>query len=48
MVSQGILLLATGSMEDAKGSFDGVLAQNPTNVVAILGKVLYPRTQVRY
>lgn len=33
-------------MDDAMRSFDGVLAQNPTNLVAILGKVLYSRTQV--
>ena len=41
MVSQGIQQLATGSMDDAMRSFDGVLAQNPTNLVAILGKVRY-------
>ena len=46
MVLQGIHQLATGSMDDAMRSFDGVLAQNPTNLVAILGKVLYSRTQV--
>jgi RNA polymerase-associated protein CTR9 len=46
MAFQGIQQLATGSMEDAERSFDGVLAENPTNLVAILGKVLYPRTQV--
>ncbi len=40
MVSQGIQQLATGSMDDAMRSFDGVLAQNPTNLVTILGKVL--------
>jgi hypothetical protein len=28
-------------MDDAMRSFDGVLAQNPTNLVALLGKVLY-------
>jgi RNA polymerase-associated protein CTR9 len=48
MVSQGIQQLATGSMDDAMRSFDGVLAQNPTNLVAILGKVLYPYTRVSY
>ena len=48
MVSQGIQQLATGSMEDALRSFDGVLAQNSTNLVAILGKVLHPCTQVWY
>lgn len=46
MVSQGIQQLATGAMEDALRSFDGVLALNETNLVANLGKVLYPRTQV--
>ena len=45
--SKGIQQLATGSMDDALGSFEGVLAQNPTNLVANLGKVLYPRAQVR-
>ena len=44
--SQGIQQLATGSMADAMSSFEGVLAQNPTNLVANLGKVLYPCTQV--
>ena len=33
-------------MDDAWGSFEGVLALNPTNLVANLGKVLYPRTQI--
>ena len=47
MISQGIQQLATGSMDDALGSFEGVLAQNSTNLVAILGKVPYPRTQLR-
>ena len=48
MVSQGIQQLATGSMEDASGSFEGVLVLNPTNLVANLGKVLYPRTEAGY
>ncbi|KAF8813945.1 RNA polymerase II-associated protein [Phlegmacium glaucopus] len=37
-LTRGIHQLATGSMDDAMRSFDGVLAQNPTNLVAILGK----------
>jgi RNA polymerase-associated protein CTR9 len=48
MVSQGIHQLATGSMDDAMRSFEGVLAQNSTNLVALLGKVLYPYIQVWY
>ena len=48
MVSEGIQQLATGSMDDAMRSFDGVLAQNPTNLVAILGKVIFPRSQAWY
>ena len=46
MASQGIQQLATGSMDDALGSFEGVLAKNKTNIVALLGKVLYSRAQV--
>jgi RNA polymerase-associated protein CTR9 len=48
MASQGIQQLATGSLDDAMRSFDGVLAQNPTNLVAILGKVLNPHIQAWY
>ena len=35
----GIQQLATRSMDDALRSFDAVLAEKPTNVVALLGKV---------
>lgn len=35
----GIQQLATRSMDDALRSFDGVLAEKPTNLVALLGKV---------
>ena len=35
----GIQQLATRSMDDALRSFDGVLAEKPTNIVALLGKV---------
>ena len=46
MVFQGIQQLATGSMDEAYSSFDGVLAQNRTNLVAKLGMVLYTHTQL--
>jgi RNA polymerase-associated protein CTR9 len=46
IIFSGIQQLATRSMDDAMRSFDGVLAEKPTNVVALLGKVclviLYP------
>jgi hypothetical protein len=32
-------------MDDAQRSFDGVLAVKPTNVVALLGKVVYIAVQ---
>jgi hypothetical protein len=35
----GIQQLATRSMDDALRSFEGVLADKPTNLVALLGKV---------
>jgi RNA polymerase-associated protein CTR9 len=35
----GIQQLATRSMDDALRSFEGVLAEKPTNVIALLGKV---------
>jgi hypothetical protein len=38
-MSPGIQQLATRSMDDALRSFDGVLAEKPTNIVALLGKV---------
>lgn len=37
--SSGIQQLATRSMDDALRSFEGVLAEKPTNVIALLGKV---------
>lgn len=36
---EGIHQLATRSMDDALRSFEGVLAEKPTNIVALLGKV---------
>ncbi|KAF9227093.1 TPR-like protein [Gyrodon lividus] len=41
----GIQQLATRSMDDAMRSFEGVLAEKPTNVVSLLGKarILYAR-----
>ena len=36
---QGIQQLATRSTDDALRSFEGVLAERPTNVIALLGKV---------
>ncbi|KAF8160649.1 RNA polymerase II-associated protein [Crassisporium funariophilum] len=44
-LTRGIQQLATRSMDDAMRSFDGVLAEKPTNLVAILGKarILYAR-----
>jgi len=38
----GIQQLATQAIDDAMRSFDGVLAEKPTNVVALLGKVNFP------
>lgn len=46
---QGIQQLATRSMDDALRSFEGVLAEKPTNIVALLGKVcLLLATRVVY
>ncbi|KAF9232678.1 hypothetical protein BU15DRAFT_80981 [Melanogaster broomeanus] len=44
-LTRGIHQLATRSMDDAMRSFEGVLAEKPTNVVAQLGKarILYAR-----
>ncbi|KDR75052.1 hypothetical protein GALMADRAFT_248915 [Galerina marginata CBS 339.88] len=44
-LTRGIQQLATRSMDDAMRSFDGVLAEKPTNLVALLGKarILYAR-----
>ncbi|PPQ83611.1 hypothetical protein CVT25_006296 [Psilocybe cyanescens] len=44
-LTRGIQQLATRSMDDAMRSFEGVLAERPTNLVALLGKarILYAR-----
>ncbi|KAL4073760.1 hypothetical protein V8B97DRAFT_1238806 [Scleroderma yunnanense] len=44
-LTRGIHQLATRSMDDALRSFEGVLAEKPTNIVALLGKarILYAR-----
>ncbi|KAH9484994.1 Tetratricopeptide repeat protein 1 [Psilocybe cubensis] len=44
-LTRGIQQLATRSMDDAMRSFEGVLAEKPTNLVALLGKarILYAR-----
>ncbi|KAF9010665.1 RNA polymerase II-associated protein [Cyathus striatus] len=48
-LTRGIQQLATRSMDDALRSFEGVLAEKPTNVVALLGKarILYARRQYK-
>ena len=49
IVITGILQLGTGvqTMDDALRTFDSVLSQKPTNVVALLGKarILFARKQ---
>ncbi|EGO00400.1 hypothetical protein SERLA73DRAFT_122419 [Serpula lacrymans var. lacrymans S7.3] len=44
-LTRGIQQLATRSMDDALRSFEGVLAEKPTNLIALLGKarILYAR-----
>ncbi|KAF8124604.1 hypothetical protein EV363DRAFT_707857 [Boletus edulis] len=44
-LTRGIQQLATRSMDDSMLSFGGVLAEKPTNIVALLGKarILYAR-----
>ncbi|KAI6121861.1 hypothetical protein F5141DRAFT_1092907 [Pisolithus sp. B1] len=44
-LTRGIHQLATRSMDDALRSFEGVLAEKPTNIVALLGKarIMYAR-----
>ncbi|KZT29077.1 TPR-like protein [Neolentinus lepideus HHB14362 ss-1] len=46
-LTRGIQQLATRSMDDALRTFEGVMVQKPTNVVALLGKarILYARRQ---
>ncbi|KAF5380573.1 hypothetical protein D9615_004659 [Tricholomella constricta] len=48
-LTRGIQQLATRSMDDALRSFDGVLIEKPTNLVALLGKarILYARRNFR-
>ncbi|KAG5647061.1 hypothetical protein DXG03_001431 [Asterophora parasitica] len=48
-LTRGIQQLATRSMDDALRSFDGVLIEKPTNLVALLGKarILYARRNYR-
>ncbi|KAI0645859.1 RNA polymerase II-associated protein [Trametes meyenii] len=47
VLSRGILQLSTGQWDDAARTFDSVLAEKPTNVVALLGKakIAYARRQ---
>ncbi|KAI0081989.1 RNA polymerase II-associated protein [Panus rudis PR-1116 ss-1] len=46
-LTRAILQLGTRAMDDAMRSFEGVLANKPTNIVALLGKarLLYTRRQ---
>ncbi|KAJ3507290.1 hypothetical protein NMY22_g16975 [Coprinellus aureogranulatus] len=48
-LTRGIQQLASRSLDDALRSFDGVLAEKPTNLVALLGKgrVLYAKRQYK-
>ncbi|KAG6831581.1 hypothetical protein H0H87_004800 [Tephrocybe sp. NHM501043] len=48
-LTRGIQQLATRSMDDALRSFDGVLIEKPTNLVALLGKarILFARRNFR-
>ncbi|KAL1945926.1 hypothetical protein VTO73DRAFT_1928 [Trametes versicolor] len=47
ILTRGILQLSTGVWDDAARTFDAVLAEKPTNVVALLGKakIAYARRQ---
>ncbi|KAF8629881.1 hypothetical protein AX15_003240 [Amanita polypyramis BW_CC] len=47
-LTRGIQQLATRSMDDALRSFDAVLAEKPTNVVALLGKARIVYAQRNY
>ncbi|TDL26025.1 TPR-like protein [Rickenella mellea] len=46
-LTRGVHQLATRSLDDALQSFDGVLAEKPTNIVALTGKarIFYSRRQ---
>ncbi|KAJ2930254.1 hypothetical protein H1R20_g6829, partial [Candolleomyces eurysporus] len=48
-LTRGIQLLASRSLDDALRAFEGVLAEKPTNLVALLGKgrVLYTKRQYK-
>lgn len=48
-LTRGIQQLATRSMDDALRSFEGVLVEKPTNLVALLGKarILYAKRNYR-
>lgn len=39
ILTRGVLQLSTRAMDDALRSFEGVLAEKPNNVVALMGKV---------
>ncbi|KAI0948961.1 hypothetical protein AcW1_008691 [Taiwanofungus camphoratus] len=47
ILTRGVLQLGTRAMDDALRSFEGVLAEKPNNVVALMGKakILYARRQ---
>ncbi|KAL6301253.1 RNA polymerase II-associated protein [Sparassis latifolia] len=47
VLTRGVLQMGTRSMEDALRSFEGILAEKPTHVIALLGKakILYARRQ---
>ncbi|KAI0319009.1 RNA polymerase II-associated protein [Amylostereum chailletii] len=47
ILTRGIHQLASRSLDDALRSFDGILAERPTNLVALMGKgrILYARRQ---
>ncbi|KAH9929574.1 RNA polymerase II-associated protein [Epithele typhae] len=47
VLTRGILQLSSGQWDDAARTFDSVLAEKPTNVVALLGKakIAYARRQ---
>ncbi|KAI0633528.1 RNA polymerase II-associated protein [Trametes polyzona] len=46
-LTRGIIQMSTGQWDDAARTFDGLLTQKPTNVVALLGKakIAYARRQ---
>ena len=38
---KGILNMSSGQWEDASRTFDSVVAEKPTNLIALLGKVMH-------